>query len=149
MVNTRNLPSATLCGVDGCRPNATRRCVRWLNATHSFRGSRRRGLSRRSSTRTRPLRVRSTPPSRASPLPATAYHLRWMVARDFPTVVKIDAACAPPFWSEDEFATRLRMTNCIGMVCEGAFEPVGFMLYDLHRTCLRLIRFAVAVEYRN
>ena len=47
-------------------------------------------------------------------------------------------------WSEEEFIRCLRQRNCIGMVAEHGERVVGFMIYELHKTRLHILNFAVA-----
>lgn len=78
--------------------------------------------------------------------------VRWMIRRDMPRVLSIDTAAAcDPFWTEEDFLECLRKRNCIGMVAttskvtQGAdiAHIRGFMVYELNKTSLRILRFAV------
>lgn len=71
------------------------------------------------------------------------YLVRWLIRRDMPEVLAIESACFANPWSEDDFLKVLRQRNVIGMVAEAGDKVVGFMLYELHRTHLRLLDFAV------
>jgi ribosomal-protein-alanine N-acetyltransferase len=76
-------------------------------------------------------------------------HIRWMIRRDMPEVLGIEHASYEYPWCEEEFLRVLRQRNCIGMVAEYGERVVGFMIYELHKTRLRLLNFAVAPEYRR
>ena len=76
-------------------------------------------------------------------------HIRWMVRRDLPEVLEIERESFEFPWDEDEFIRSLRQRNCIGMVAEHDEQVVGFMLYELHKKCLRLINFAVDSDVRH
>jgi [ribosomal protein S18]-alanine N-acetyltransferase len=76
--------------------------------------------------------------------PITRVHIRWMIRRDMPEVLAIDAASYPERWGEETFLTHLRNHSTIGMVAELGETVVGFMLYELHKSSIGLIRFAVA-----
>ena len=52
-------------------------------------------------------------------------------------------------WCEDDFIRCLRQRNCIGMVAELNDGVVGFMIYELHKTRLHLLNFAVAKALRR
>ena len=52
-------------------------------------------------------------------------------------------------WFEEEFIRCLRQRNCIGMVAEHAERVVGFMIYELHKTRLHILNFAVAADVRR
>jgi ribosomal-protein-alanine N-acetyltransferase len=43
----------------------------------------------------------------------------------------------------------LRQRNCIGMVAEHGERVVGFMIYELHKTRLHVLNFAVHPEFRR
>ena len=47
------------------------------------------------------------------------------------------------------FLRVLRQRNCIGMVAEYGERVVGFMIYELHKTRLQVLNFAVAPEFRR
>ena len=52
-------------------------------------------------------------------------------------------------WNEEDFIRCLRQRNCIGMVAEENDKVVGFMIYELHKTRLHILNFAVADESRR
>lgn len=83
-------------------------------------------------------------------------HIRWMIPRDMPEVLEIENESSAFPWSEEDFIRRLRQRNCIGMAAgprddsEWEIERVdGFMIYELHRTRLHLLSFAVAKDMRR
>jgi ribosomal-protein-alanine N-acetyltransferase len=76
-------------------------------------------------------------------------HVRWMIRRDMPEVMAIEAEGFEFPWSEDDFVHCLRQRNCIGMVAEMDDRVVGFMVYELHKTRIHVLNFAVAEEYRR
>ncbi|HET6881743.1 MAG TPA: ribosomal protein S18-alanine N-acetyltransferase [Pirellulales bacterium] len=76
-------------------------------------------------------------------------HIRWMIRRDMPEVLGIENACFEFPWSEDDFIRCLRQRNCIGMVADLDDEVVGFMIYELHKTRLHLLNFAVSPRHRR
>ena len=76
-------------------------------------------------------------------------HIRWMIRRDMPEVLDIEAESFEFSWSEEDFIRCLRQRNCIGMVAEHGERVVGFMIYELHRTRLHVLNFAVAAEFRR
>src|SRR5690606_32542002 len=49
----------------------------------------------------------------------------------------------------DDFINCLRQRNCIGMVADHADKVVGFMIYELHKTRLHVLNFAVSAEARR
>ena len=71
-------------------------------------------------------------------------HIRWMIRRDMPHVLAIEQESFEFPWSEEDFIRCLRQRNCIGMVAEVEDKIVGFMVYELHKTRLHLLNFAVS-----
>jgi len=78
-----------------------------------------------------------------------AVHIRWMIRRDMPEVLAIENASFEFPWHEDDFIRCLRQRNCIGMVAEHDDRIVGFMIYELHKTRLHILNFAVAEDLRR
>ena len=76
-------------------------------------------------------------------------HIRWMIRRDMPEVLAVEAEGFEFPWSEDDFARCLRQRNCIGMVAESGESVVAFMIYELHRSRLHVLNFAVARSHRR
>jgi ribosomal-protein-alanine N-acetyltransferase len=78
-----------------------------------------------------------------------AVHIRWMIRRDMPDVLAIENESFEFPWSEEDFVRCLRQRNCIGMVAEIEDRIVGFMIYELHKTRLHLLNFAVGSIWRR
>jgi len=78
-----------------------------------------------------------------------AVHVRWMIRRDMAEVLDIEQEAFEFPWSEDDFTRCLRQRNCIGMVAEMAESVVAFMIYELHRSRLHVINFAVRRSHRR
>jgi [ribosomal protein S18]-alanine N-acetyltransferase len=76
-------------------------------------------------------------------------HIRWMIRRDMPEVLRSEQTSFDYSWTEDDFLRCLRQRNCIGMVAEHDDRVVGFMIYELHKTKLHVLNFAVAPEWRR
>ncbi|MEL6895331.1 MAG: ribosomal protein S18-alanine N-acetyltransferase [Planctomycetota bacterium] len=66
-----------------------------------------------------------------------------MIRPDMDSVLGIEHACFEFPWEEDDFVRCLRGRNCIGMVAEDDDQVVGFMIYELHKTRLHILNFAV------
>lgn len=75
-------------------------------------------------------------------------HIRWMIRRDMPEVLSIERESFEFPWFEEDFIRCLRQRNCIGMVAEQGERVVGFMIYELHKTRLHILNFAVANNMR-
>lgn len=76
-------------------------------------------------------------------------HIRWMIRRDMPEVLDIERASFEFPWSEEDFIRCLRQRNCIGMVADHDDKVVGFMIYELHKSRLHVLNFAVASDERR
>jgi ribosomal-protein-alanine N-acetyltransferase len=76
-------------------------------------------------------------------------HVRWMIRRDMPDVLGIEQEAFEFPWSEEDFTRCLRQRNCIGMVAEYADAVVAFMIYELHRSRLHMLNFAVLRSHRR
>lgn len=72
-----------------------------------------------------------------------------MIRRDMPEVLKIERESFEFNWTEEDFLACLRQRNCIGMVAEHDNHVVGFMIYELHKTKLHILNFAVAPAFRR
>jgi len=80
---------------------------------------------------------------------ALRVHIRWMIRRDMPEVLQIERHSFDYPWTEDDFFNCLRQRNCIGMVAEHGDRVVGFMIYELHKTRIHVLNFAVAEAHRH
>jgi len=76
-------------------------------------------------------------------------HIRWMIRRDMAEALDIEAESFEFPWLEEDFIRCLRQRNCIGMVAEHDDQVVGFMIYELSKTRLHILNFAVSPEYRR
>jgi len=76
-------------------------------------------------------------------------HIRWMIRRDMAEVLDIERESFEFPWYEEDFIRCLRQRNCIGMVAEHGERVVGFMIYELHKTRLHILNFAVADTFRS
>lgn len=70
-------------------------------------------------------------------------HIRWMIRRDMPEVLRTEQESFEFSWTEEDFLRCLRQRNCIGMVAEQGEKVVGFMIYELHKSKLHILNFAV------
>jgi ribosomal-protein-alanine N-acetyltransferase len=76
-------------------------------------------------------------------------HIRWMIRRDMPEVLQTEQESFEYAWTEEDFLRCLRQRNCIGMVAEQGEKVVGFMIYELHKTKLHIMNFAVHPVFRR
>lgn len=76
-------------------------------------------------------------------------HVRWMIRRDLPWVLEIEAQSFEDPLGEDGMLRVLRRRNAIGLVAEIGDKVVGFATYELYRDRLELVRFAVHKEHRH
>ena len=75
--------------------------------------------------------------------------LRWMIRRDMSEVLGIEQEAFEFPRADEDFTRCLRQRNCIGMVAEVGDSVVGFMIYELHRTRLHVLNFAVRRSHRR
>lgn len=90
--------------------------------------------------------------SQAAPTPvpdATRTQIRWLIRRDMEEVLLIEQSSFRQSWTEEEFLCCLRQRNCIGTVAELDHKIVGFMIYELHKSLLRILNFAVSPGFRR
>lgn len=76
-------------------------------------------------------------------------HIRWMIRRDMPEVLGIEGESFEFPWLEDDFIRCLRQRNCIGMVAEHDDRVVGFMIYELQKSRIHVLNFAVSPAYQR
>src|SRR6516225_6749386 len=76
-------------------------------------------------------------------------HIRWMIRRDMPEVLQAEQESFEYSWTEEDFLRCLRQRNCIGMVAEAGEKVVGFMIYELHKSKLHILNFAVSPACRR
>jgi [ribosomal protein S18]-alanine N-acetyltransferase len=76
-------------------------------------------------------------------------HIRWMIRRDMPEVLLAEQESFEYAWTEEDFLKCLRQRNCIGMVAEHSEKVIGFMIYELHKTKLHVLNFAVDPKFRR
>ena len=76
-------------------------------------------------------------------------HIRWMIRRDMPEVLQAEQESFEYAWTEEDFLRCLRQRNCIGMVAEQGEKVVGFMIYELHKSKLHILNFAVHPSWRR
>jgi len=81
--------------------------------------------------------------------PKTEVMISWMVRSNMPEVLEIELASFHSAWTEDEFIEALKQRNCIGMVAKRADRVVGFMIYELLKSRLHVLNFAVHPEFRR
>ena len=74
---------------------------------------------------------------------ALRMHIRWMLRRHMAEVLDIERQSFEFPWSVEDFIMCLRQRNCIGMVAESGEKVHGLMIYELHKTRLHLLNFAV------
>ena len=79
----------------------------------------------------------------------TEVDIRWMVRRDMPEVLAIENASFPIPWTEEEFISCLSQRSCIGMVAEHDGRIAGVMVYELLKSKLHVLNFAVHPEFRR
>ena len=75
---------------------------------------------------------------------ALKVQVRWLIRRDMTEILRIERESFEFAWTEEDFLCWLRQRNCIGMVSECDHNIVGFMVYELHKSRMHILNFAVA-----
>lgn len=73
----------------------------------------------------------------------TRIDIRWMIRRDYGTVLRIEGESFPCPWTEADLLGVLRATNCIGMVAVRGDDVVGYSVMVMHRNHLEVGNLAV------
>lgn len=76
-------------------------------------------------------------------------HIRWMIRRDLPEVLAIEAASFEAPWTEEDFTDTLANKNCIGLVAEIGAGVVGYVIYTLSKIEREILNMAVAPDMRR
>ena len=76
-------------------------------------------------------------------------HIRWMIRRDMLEVLEIEQRNFEFPWIDEDFLRCLRQRNCIGMVAEHENSVVGFMIYELLKTRIHVLNFAVDPRFQR
>lgn len=76
-------------------------------------------------------------------------NVRWMIRDDLAEVCEIENHSFHSPWSRDDFTQHLRNRNTIGMVAESSHIVIGYMIYELHSSTIKLLSIAVDKEYRH
>jgi len=75
--------------------------------------------------------------------------IRWMMRRDIPEVLEVENETSANPLTREGLLCHLRRRNCIGMVEEVDDEIRGFMLYELHRTSLAILKLSVHPNHQR
>ncbi len=74
--------------------------------------------------------------------------IRWMIRRDMPQVIDIEADSFEFPWTDVDFTRCFKQRNAIGMIAESDEQVIGYMVYELYKTRLHIINFAVKKDSR-
>ena len=77
------------------------------------------------------------------------FHLRWLVTRDLSAVLAIEMESFAAPWSEADFVDCLRHPQCVCMVAEHEGRVIGFAVYELSDTGIRILNLAVTRSCRR
>lgn len=75
--------------------------------------------------------------------------LRWLIGRDMPEVLGIEARAFPNAWTRDDFSACLKQRNCIGLVAEVNHQVTGYVVYEIHKSELHILNLAVDPEWHR
>ena len=79
----------------------------------------------------------------------THTYVRWLIRRVMPMIMDIENESFSDPWSEKEFIQHARKSNGAGMVVEVKNEVVGYMVYELQQSEIKLLSFAVHPKHRR
>lgn len=101
-----------------------------------------------------PLESVSGPAASDSTQPALTekdYQIRWLIRRDVAQVLVVDEASFVDCWKEADLLEQLRQRNCVALVAEHTATQIilGYIIYELHKDTLRIIRLAVYPQHRR
>ena len=80
---------------------------------------------------------------------ATDVHIRWMIRKDTPAFLRIESASFDYPWCEEDLLSELTQRNVIAQVAELDEQVVGYIVYELFKTKLEILNFAVHPDYRR
>lgn len=79
----------------------------------------------------------------------TEVDITWMIRQNLAEVMEIENLSFPWPWTEDELLSCLSQRNCIGLVAKRDGVIAGFMVYELLKSKLHVLNFAVHPEFRR
>jgi len=80
---------------------------------------------------------------------ATMSNIRWMIRRDMQEVLQIEEDNFTSPWTEEEFLNVLGKRSCIGMIYEKDNKILGFIIYELCKSKLRILSIAVHIDHHR
>lgn len=78
----------------------------------------------------------------------SAVHIRWMIRRDFPSVLEIEKNSFDDPWEKDDFLWYLQQRSYIGQVAERDELVVGYKIYKIGDDRMELVNLAVDPMHR-
>jgi len=79
-----------------------------------------------------------------------ALHVRWTVRVDYPALAELDRLCFPVApWDEKDLRDEFIASNRIGQTAELYERTVGWVLYELSKTRIEIVRLAVHPDFRR
>ena len=73
----------------------------------------------------------------------------WLCRPHMPAVLQIEAAAFQFPWTEADFVMALRQRNCVGRVIGVGKGVAGYVLYELHKSRIHILNFAIDAECRR
>jgi ribosomal-protein-alanine N-acetyltransferase len=75
--------------------------------------------------------------------------VRWAISRDLPEILEIENESFEFPWTREDYLGTLRRRNVIALVAERNESILGYAIYELLKTQLHLLNFAVAPKHRH
>ena len=76
-------------------------------------------------------------------------NLRYASLKDIPKLVEIEKESFQYAWDKDDFKKTLSRSDTLGRVYTVDNAVVGYIIYELHETRIRVINVAVDYRYRR
>jgi ribosomal-protein-alanine N-acetyltransferase len=76
-------------------------------------------------------------------------NIRWMIKSDMREVLEIESENFEFPWTLFDYVKCLKQRNSIGMVAVYDNRVVGFVIYELHKTRIHVLNFAVANDFKR
>jgi ribosomal-protein-alanine N-acetyltransferase len=79
------------------------------------------------------------------------FKMTWITKYDLPQILEIEKSVFQPYfrWSEEDLMCVLRQKTTMGLVYELEGKVVAYVIYDLHKDFLEILRIAVHRDFRG
>jgi ribosomal-protein-alanine N-acetyltransferase len=78
-----------------------------------------------------------------------AIHIRWMIRIDLPNILEVEKLNHKYPWTSEHFIKKLQKRDNIGQTVEYDDYAIGYMIYQLHRDKLHIVRLGIHPEFQR